>query len=145
MPRKEVKLRNDLTIIEVTTDRMNPVSESYSADRIAEKGPVRKPFKYQGKFYISSGGSSGGKVDPRRKEEAYQIVPRSEFKGDPQWYGRRIQPGDDDWAEQRRQQPDGFYHGMLVKHGQVDCVLVGPPLLFVEKEGTLPVKKLTLF
>lgn len=138
-------MRNNLTIIEVTADRMNPVSESYSADRIAEKGPVRKPFKYQGKFYISSGGSSGGKVDPRRKEEAYQIVPRSEFKGDPQWYGRRIQPGDDDWAEQRRQQPDGFYHGMLVKHGQVDCVMVGPPLLFVSKEGTLPVKKLTLF
>ena len=137
-------MRDDLTVIEVTADTMKSVSGSYSADRIAEKSPVRKPFKYKGKFYISSGSAVGGKLDPRHKEKTYQIVPRGEFKGTPLWYGKRIQPGDD-WAEQRRQHPDGFYHGMLIKHGGAEFVMVGPPLIFVEKEGSLATKQLALF
>lgn len=138
-------MRDDLTVIEMTADTMKAVSESYSADRIAEKSPVRKPFKYKGKFYISSGSSVGGKIDPRHTEQAYQIVPRGEFKGTPLWYGQRLETWGGDWAEQRRQQPEGFYHGMLIKHGGTEFVMVGPPLIFVEKEGSLPAKQLALF
>lgn len=144
-------MKDDLTVIEVTADTMKAVSKSYSADRISEKSPVRKPFKYNGKFYISSGSAVGAVKDQRRTETAYQIVPRSEFKGTPHWYGERIRPheetveGWEEWAAQRRALPEGFYHGMLIKHGVAEFVMVGPPLVFVEKEGSLPIKQLALF
>jgi len=140
-------VKDDLTVIEVTADTMKAVSTSYSADRIAEKSPVRKPFKHDGKFYISSGSA----MLRCCAETAYQIVPRNEFKGTPHWYGERIYPrGEtteerDEWAAQRRALSEGFYHGMLIKHRGGEFVMVGPPLVFVEKEGSLPVKQLALF
>lgn len=144
-------MKDNLTVIEVTADTMKAVSTSYSADRIAEKSPVRKPFKHNGKFYISSGSAIGSFKDPRRAETAYRIVSRSEFKGTPHWYGERIRPhgetvkGEEEWDAQRRALPEGFYHGMLIKRGGGEFVMVGPPLVFVEKEGSLPVKQLALF
>lgn len=139
--------------IEVMAGFMEAVSMSYSADRIGEKTPVRKPFMYDGNFYISSGSAIGSFKDPRRAETAYQIVPRSEFKGTPHQYGERIRPRGEtvkgweesvDWAAQRRALPEGFYHGMLIKRGGGEFVMVGPPLVFVEKEGSLPAKQLAL-
>ena len=141
-------MRENFTIIEVTADAMKAASESYSADRISEKAPVRKPFKYGGKFYISGGSVVGSCIDPRRTEEAYQIVPRGEFKGTPHWYGERIRSRrepTEEWSAQRRAQLEGFYHGMLIKHHGAEFVMVGPPLIFVAKEGSLPATQLALF
>ena len=142
-------MKDDLTVIEVTADTMKVVSTSYSADRISENSPVRKPFKYKSKFYISSGSALGSNLHPHHTEKAYPIVPRSEFKGIPHQYGERIHPHgetvEEEWAAQRRALPEGFYHGMLIKHGGAEFVMVGPPLVFVEKEGSLPVKQLALF
>jgi hypothetical protein len=50
-------------------------------------------------------------------------------------YNEKI--GDADRAESARNDPNGFYHGMTVKHGSEAFVLAGPPLLFVADEEAL--------
>jgi hypothetical protein len=38
-------------------------------------------------------------------------------------------------AEAARNDPNGFYHGMIVKQGQETFVLSGPPVVFVADEN----------
>lgn len=133
--------------VEVTADKLAQIEESYSGDTIADSKSVRRPFKFNGKFYVSTGGVCRGPTV--LEEEAYQIVPRGEFEGKACFYGEPLrQVGEDeegeDWAAQRRAQREGFYHGMLINRGKSEWVLVGPPLLFVAKEGSIGSKQLSL-
>ncbi|QIE41175.1 hypothetical protein G5B39_03935 [Rhodobacteraceae bacterium SC52] len=42
-------------------------------------------------------------------------------------------------GDEARTRPEGFYHGMAVRHGKQECVLVGPRGIFVpSKEAEAP-------
>ena len=113
------------------------ISESYSADRIASGQPVRKPFQHDGALWIcTSITGSGLTVSGTTEHEAYRIMPERMFTGTPTTYGTKI--GTDDTAEAARNDPDGFYHGVTVKHGHETFVLCGPPLRFVPEEVATP-------
>ena len=127
---------------EVIADKFQEIQDSYSGDTIADPKTVRKPFKFEGCLYISTGGASGGNSIPY--EEAYRLVPRADFPGEVSYYGKGRQGAYGDWAANRRAQPEGFYHGMLVTRGKTEWVLVGPPLVFVPKAGSIGSKQLDL-
>lgn len=133
--------------VDVTADKFAQVRDSYSGDTIADSKTVRKPFKHEGRFYVSTGGVSGGNSIPC--EEAYELVGRQDFSGEAKWYGQKLREvttdDEEEWSAQRRAQPRGFYHGMLVKRGKSEWVLVGPPLVFVVREGSSNSKQLELF
>jgi len=136
----------DPRLVQVSPEIFDKASDSYSGDTIAESKSIRKPFKFEGVFYVSTGGHSGGNIGPA--QEAYQIVPRDQFQGLAKWYGQKLRDmaADHlvDWGEQRRNQPEGFYHGMLIKRGETEWVLVGPPVVFQPREGEARVKQLAL-
>lgn len=108
--------------------RGGDIGGSYSGDTIAEprgRSSVRHPFAYAGYEYVMTGGTFGPGL--YAEVEAYRIVPLQAYQG----ITKRYTDGDyEDW----RQSPDGFYHGMIVRRGKEECVLVGPPLRFVAGE-----------
>jgi hypothetical protein len=65
--------------------------------------------------------------------EAYRIVPERVFDGAPTTYGAKIST--DELADAARRDPNGFYHGVAVKHGRDRFVLRGPPLKLVPGEA----------
>ena len=109
------------------------ITESYSADRIASGQPVRKPFQHDGVLWIcTSITGSGLTVSGNTEHEAYRLIPERMFSGTPTTYGART--GTFEMAEMARNDPEGFYHGVAVKHGRETFVLCGPPLRFVADE-----------
>jgi hypothetical protein len=86
-------------------------------------------------------------------------VPRQDFEGEATYYGEKLTwpvtlaedekhwAGEDgeDWTALRRSQPEGFYHRMLINRGNSVWVLVGPPIQFKLKEGSVPTKQMSLF
>ena len=147
-----MRLKNDRTI-EVDADRLAEIQESYSGDTIASEKTTRKPFKFEGNFYVSTGGISG--PDIIDEEECYMLVPRQDFKDAATYYGKKLmwpvtireeeKEYAEDWAAQRRSQPEGFYHRMLIKRGKSEWVLIGPPILFKLRGGSVETKQLSLF
>lgn len=100
------------------------ISASYSADRIGMGKPVRKPFSWSGGLWVCVGTSGrAGEVSA----EAYRLVHPQVFEDRPATYAERTRNGD-----VARTDPDGFYHGMSVKHAGADMVLYGPPVRFVQ-------------
>jgi hypothetical protein len=93
---------------------------SYSADRIGMGKPVRRPFTFRGSLFVCTGYSRDG-------AEAYRLVHPAIFPGKAFRYAERTRNGDEVRAD-----PDGFYHGMIVRHGAADHVLCGPPVLFIK-------------
>jgi len=127
--------------LQLDAEKFKEMGESYSGDRIAEHQPVRKPFKYDGKFYIGVGGFS---AKGHGEEEAYQLVSKSEFTGEVRTYSVPAGREYGEYYESLRNDPMGFYHGMLVRRGSTEGVLVGPQLLFILKKGSMPSKQLEL-
>lgn len=114
----------------VPADIYADVTASYSGDIIAGKtSRVKLPFQYWGKRYVNTGDAV-----PGPGKECYQLVPREEYKGDVRTY--IVPPGREyeEYYQSLRNDPQGFYDGMLVKHGKADCVLVGPPAIFLPAE-----------
>jgi len=111
------------------------IGRSHSADTIGahNSSTVRQPFKFRGQEWVGTGGLYPGlHSQERRYVEAYCVVLRSHFEGKVNHY---LSGADDEGAytdhyERLRQQPDGFYHGMLVMRGKTEWVLVGPPIRF---------------
>lgn len=100
------------------------ISASYSADRIAQEGRVRKPFIWNGAPCICVGTrphEEGGTT-----AQTYRLVHLQAFDGKPLSYGEKTAN-----ADAARADPNGFYHGIIVKHGGDEWVLSGPPLVFV--------------
>jgi len=116
----------DENTILVDQETFAKIEASYSADRISEGTAVRRPVEFEGKLYVATSGGMG-------KVEAYHLVPGEEFTGAPRTY--RIPAGREykEYYESLRNDPNGFYHGMLVKHGKEAHVLVGPEVTFVTK------------
>ncbi len=109
------------------------ISESYSADRIACGQPVRKPFQYDGDLWIcTSITGSGLTVSGNTEHEAYRLIPERMFSGTPTTYAART--GSFEMAETARNDPEGFYHGVTVKHGRETFALRGPPLRFIAED-----------
>lgn len=99
------------------------IHASYSADRIGMAQPVRKPFFWKGAPWVCvSFRYAGDEVFA----ECYRLVARSAFEGEPVSYAAKTADG-----EAARADPHGFYHGMAVRHAGQDCVLCGPPLVFI--------------
>jgi hypothetical protein len=121
----------------VNAARLDPdhgdISQSYSADRIASDQPARKPFQHDGALWIcTSITGSGLTVSGSTEHEAYRVMPERIFNGTPTTYGTRT--GTIEMADAARKDPNGFYHGVTVKHGRETFVLSGPPVRFVPAE-----------
>ncbi len=108
------------------------IRASYSADRIGMGQPVRKPFRWQGGLWVTTS-IHGGK---QHEAEAYRLVHPQAFVGTPVSYGDKTRNGD-----AARADPNGFYHGMIVRHGGAEWVLCGPPVAFIPGE----VEQMSLF
>ncbi len=100
------------------------IAASYSADKIALEGRVRSPFKWQNVLWVSVG--SAWPVD-KSGIQAYRLLAERLFDGTPISYHENTMLGDE-----ARNRPEGFYHGMAVKHGKRPYVLVGPGAVFVQ-------------
>lgn len=88
--------------------------------------PVRKPFSWEGEQWVCvSFRYAGDEVFAK----AYWLVPVPAFDGEPVSYAAKTADGD-----AARADPNGFYHGMTVTHAGQDCVLCGPPLVFIPGE-----------
>lgn len=119
------------------------ISQSYSAERIGTGQPVRKPFQYEGALWIcTSITGSGLTVSGSTEHEAYRLIPEHMFTGTPTTYAART--GTFESAEAARNDPEGFYHGVTVKHGREKSVLCGPPLRFVAEEAATAPEPLQL-
>ncbi len=68
----------------------------------------------------------------RDEAEAYRLIPASNFPGTPTSYTQRIGSAED--ADAARNDPTGFYHGVLVRQGSEKLVLAGPSILFIADE-----------
>lgn len=105
------------------------IHASYSADVIAMSGRVRKPFKWNGALCVCTSISGSGLTDSGMQEhEAYRIVPVKMFTGMTATYHDKTARPED--AEAARKDLNGFYHGMVIKHGGENFVLCGPPVRF---------------
>ncbi len=101
------------------------ISASYSADKIAE-GRGRSPFKWQNALWVNVGGATIGN---HRAVQAYRIIERKFFDGATITYHENAR-----MSAAARGRPEGFYHGMSVKWGKLDCVLIGPASIFLPSE-----------
>lgn len=103
------------------------IKRAYSADLIATQGKIRNPFRWQGSLWttvaIVGCGLQGEKC------EAYRLVPLKAFTSMPTTY--RDKTGTKDGAESARNDPNGFYDRITVKHGKETYVMQGPPGIFV--------------
>ena len=113
------------------------ISASYSADKIGLEGCVRSPFTWQSCLWVCTGMVSHGDL---RAAEAYRIVPQRFFDGTPISYYENAMLGD-----AARTRPEGFYHGMAVKRGIQDYVLIGPSAVFLPSEDAQTPKQADLF
>ena len=95
------------------------ISASYSADRIAYSQPVRKPFSWRGGLWISVG--TGHRPGEPFSAEAYRLAHPSMFSGTQVTYAQKTAD-----AEAARADPNGFYHGMSVKHAGAVCLIMSP-------------------
>lgn len=98
------------------------ICQSYSADLIALKSRIRKPFEFRGQIWVCVG-LVGRKDDLVAK--AYRLTSRSVFDGDVTTYAEITER-----SELARSRPQGFYHGMVVLRGSETWILTGPPVLF---------------
>jgi hypothetical protein len=109
------------------------ITESYSADRIACGQPVRKPFQHHGEAWTCTSIAGSGLTGSGSTEhEAYRIMPERMFSERPTTYPERTDTAEA--VEAARNDLNGFYHGITVKHGREMFVLCGPPLRFVAEE-----------
>ncbi len=106
------------------------IAESYSADRIAEGRPIRKPFEWKGERWVcvAQHAQSG-----ECAATAYRLRPWQRLtapsKGELVSYSARVAV-----ADMARADPKGFYHGMAVRHRGQSMALHGPPVLFMVTE-----------
>lgn len=108
------------------------IAASYSADKIAQ-GKIRKPFSWKNALWVCTGTHS-------KSAEAYRLVPERFFDGETTTYNEVAM-----LPFEQRTKPEGFYHGMRVRHGKQDCVLVGPKALFLPKKDSEVLTQADLF
>ena len=102
------------------------IAASYSADRIGMDQPIRKPFEWQGSIWVCVG---SGPYNGVPSFKAYRLVHPGLFAGTPTTYREKTRD-----CDAARADPNGFYHGMTVRHTGEAMVLCGPPALFIAGE-----------
>ncbi len=115
------------------------IPASYSGDSIAMGQPVRKPFRMDGEMWVAIGLSNRG-------AQAYRLCPLRIFNGIPTTYPEKT--GSAALAEAARNDPNGFYDRMTVKHGGKEFVLCGPEVQIVagqSEDVPAPQVQLALF
>jgi len=105
------------------------IAGSYSADVIAMKGRVRRPFTFHGVLWVCVGIQNAA----GRTACAYRLLDPDSFGEDATTYDEKTSN-----AGRARNDPMGFYHGMTVRCGGRDYVLAGPPVQFVEGSDPQP-------
>jgi cellobiose-specific phosphotransferase system component IIB len=112
-------------ILIVTADFLEKeVKASYSGDTIAERGSkVKRPFKSGVSQWVcvAYDGDDCG---------CYRLVPQAEYTGPTRTYAVPTGREYDEYYEELKKDPNGSFHGMLVKLGKKDCVLMGPVVRF---------------
>jgi hypothetical protein len=103
------------------------IAASYSADRIASAQPLRRSFSWQGSEWVCV---SMQQKDGKPAASAYRLVDPSQFNGTAVSYSQKTRDGDG-----ARSDPNGFYHGMHVKHAGRAFVLCGPCISFDSGES----------
>lgn len=114
------------------------IGKSYSCSS-ATGDRIKKPFKLEGRgLFVCMGTGWHNDYRDKQTHEAYRVVKPEDFEGETERYTSRRggwsltgQTGEDDW-ERARNDPRGFYHGLLVWQGKKQYVLEGPPILLVE-------------
>ena len=115
------------------------IPASYSGDCIAMGQPVRKPFRMDGEMWVAIGLSNDG-------ARAYRLCPLRVFNGTPTTYHDKS--GTSECAEAARNDPNGFYDRMTVKHCGQQFVLCGPEVQIVasqHEDVSTPQVQLALF
>jgi len=111
--------------VPVTWQFMVEVNKTYSAQAIAEGKPIKKPFAFLGKNYVSIGGHG---IPGRPGEICYQVIEKEAFSG------KALPYKEHNKDESTLNNPNGSYHSMLVKYDKRDYVLSGPPITFYQGE-----------
>jgi hypothetical protein len=108
------------------------ICASYSADRIGEEKPIRKPFNWEGSHWTCVGmAGRGGGV--QNYAHAYRLLPEKRFDGEPKTYSARTASAE--LSESARNDPMGSYHGVTVSHKGERFVLCGPEATFRADEN----------
>ena len=101
---------------------------SYSADKIALEGSIRKPFRLKGWLYTAT--SVAGAAD-NLIATAYRLVPPPHVDLQPKTYADlRLNTNRD----------SGFYHGLSVQYGGQQYILIGPPVEICKSDEPEPVQ-----
>jgi hypothetical protein len=103
------------------------ISNCCSADLI-DNGRIRKPFRYNGKLYITTSTITGKYPDCIRTAQAYRLVVATLFDGQIIEFRTKI---DRDNGNAARSDPNGFYHAIPITYQSQQYVLAGPPLTFL--------------
>ena len=98
---------------------------SYSGDRICENRPIRTPFHFRGGLWVCVG--TWGEL-----AAAYRVVSAASSAVAPTTYSEKT--GGEKAAENAKNAPNGFYHGMTVKHVGQSFVMTGPEVTFAPGE-----------
>ena len=85
------------------------------------------------RYWVSVGGTSKGNY---RAVQAYRIIERRFFSGTPITYQESVSAP---------KPLEGFYHGMAVKWGKLDCVLIGPASLSLPSEDNAAPEQADMF
>ena len=110
------------------------ICASYSADRISEEKPIRKPFQWEGSLWVCTG-SAGRGCGVQDYAHAYRLLPEKRFDGEATTY--RARTAGEKLCEAARNDPMGFYHGVAVRHKGQRFVLCGPESTFLpDKSNT---------
>jgi hypothetical protein len=110
------------------------VAASISCECIATRATIKKPVTHCGALWVSTGCTWQHGVGAH---EVYQLVPLGDFAGESYSYNVKSgiwREGDKYPGDFARSDPNGFYHGMIVKHGADKLVLSGPPQIVVHVE-----------
>ena len=101
------------------------IAASYSADVIAMNGRIRAPFSFGGALWVC--------VDRSNSEaKSYRLMAAALFEGKSVSYRKRTMTTGA--AEEARNDPKGFYHGMTITWRGKSFVLQGPEVKFVGGE-----------
>jgi hypothetical protein len=106
------------------------IHASYSADTIAATGKIRKAFRWHAQLMVAVSLSGRGGIE---QAEAYRLIPLKGFLGKAITYAGKTGTAED--AEAARNDQNGFYHGMTVRHRREIFVLAGPPAIFVAEQA----------
>tara|TARA_R110000850_G_scaffold83836_3_gene179897 strand:- start:10717 stop:11169 length:453 start_codon:yes stop_codon:yes gene_type:complete len=113
------------------------IAASYSADKIGLEGKVRKPFVWRHALWVCTSLHS---MASTKCAEAYRLLPERFFDGEPTTYNEVAM-----LEAAKRSKPEGFYHGMRVRHGKQDYILVGPSIKLLPTEDSETLKQTDLF